>query len=228
HHVALGVLAMVGMFVVSVVVGIPATVLEALCGFLFGWVGGALVSTLGKTTGSVLAFMLGRYFLGDVVVVWMRKYPIVHAISLVFASDATTSWQLLFCAQLSYMPLTIKCYMLSVLHVPTGRFVVTNFVCGIPYSVFWSYVGSQAKDAAKLFSDEGKARNEKLVIMGCGIGSGLLGLVAVGYYTKKKLAELQHATHHQQQHAIRNVRVGWDTTTEGSSNNSAVSCAALK
>ncbi|ETV90251.1 hypothetical protein H310_14929 [Aphanomyces invadans] len=210
---------MVGIFCVSVVVGIPSTVLEALCGFLFGCLGGAAVSTVGKAMGSVLAFVLGRYFLGDVVVVWMRKYPVVHAISLVFAADATSSWQLLFCAQMSYMPLTIKCYMLSMLDVSTMRFVVTNVLCGIPYSAFWSYIGSQAKDVAMLFAGKGKAKTERFVIMGCGIGSGVLGLVAVGFYTKKKLAELQHEVPQLQ---VRSV--GQDDTIDGSSG----SCIVIK
>ncbi|CAK4068796.1 unnamed protein product [Aphanomyces euteiches] len=142
--------------------------------------------------GSVVAFLIGRHFLADMVEVWMQKYPVVQALALVFASKS--SWQLLFCVQLSYIPLTLKCYMLSMLPVTLFRFLVTNFLCGIPYSVFWGYVGSESKDVAKLFSGEGETSKVKVAIMASSIGFGLLGLAAVGYYTKKKLTEIQRTS----------------------------------
>ncbi|KAH9097769.1 hypothetical protein Ae201684P_001245 [Aphanomyces euteiches] len=192
HHKALGVLTILACFVVATVFGLPSTIFEALAGFFFGWLGSCIISSFGKCMGSVVAFLIGRHFLADMVEVWMQKYPVVQALALVFASKS--SWQLLFCVQLSYIPLTLKCYMLSMLPVTLFRFLVTNFLCGIPYSVFWGYVGSESKDVAKLFSGEGETSKVKVAIMASSIGFGLLGLAAVGYYTKKKLTEIQRTS----------------------------------
>ncbi|KAF0684650.1 Aste57867_23370 [Aphanomyces stellatus] len=188
-HKAAGVVVMLAMFVVAVVFGIPITVFEALSGFFIGWGWSLLLSTAGKCGGSMVTFFVGRFFSGDMINVWMQKYPVMRALGLVFASKS--SWQLLFCVQLSYIPLTLKCYMLSILKVSAFRFFVTNLVSGIPYSVFWGYVGSQCKDVSKIFEGESKTGNTKLYITGGGIAFGLLALATVGYYTKTKLAELQ-------------------------------------
>jgi uncharacterized membrane protein YdjX (TVP38/TMEM64 family) len=45
---------------------IPAAVLATISGgFLFGFIGGAVLVNSGLTAGSVLAFLLSRYMIGD-------------------------------------------------------------------------------------------------------------------------------------------------------------------
>ncbi|KDO21173.1 hypothetical protein SPRG_11032 [Saprolegnia parasitica CBS 223.65] len=126
---------------ISVLAGVPCTLLETFSGVYFGFGFAILINTAGTVLGSALAFGVARACGERLGAHLMAKYPLVLALHHLFESRET-NYRLLFCIQLAYVPVTLKCYSLSVLGVPFGPFLLSNFVCGLPLGVFWAYVGS--------------------------------------------------------------------------------------
>lgn len=65
-----------------VILLLPCTILEVVPGFLFGFKVGTIISIIGKSVGSYISLVLGRYFLRDRMKEYvLKKYPTLNAFS---------------------------------------------------------------------------------------------------------------------------------------------------
>ncbi|OQR89661.1 hypothetical protein ACHHYP_06137 [Achlya hypogyna] len=174
---------------VCVLTGIPCTFLEAFAGYYFGFGYGMLISTAGTAVGSALAFGLGRACGARLGTRLMARYPLVLALHHIFAAS-TTNYRVLVCVQLAFVPLTLKCYALSVLGVPFAPFLATNVVCGLPLGAFWAYVGSVSRNVNALVSSGAVSRDHVIVLALSGVFS-FLGLSLIWYYTRRELRAME-------------------------------------
>lgn len=188
-HTFLGTFAVILFFWIAIPLCIPSTVLEMVAGSLFGVPHGVMVILVGKTGGSLFAFLLGRR-LGKVVIgdYLNQKYPTFRAISEVLNS---ASWKPLVLFQLSSIPNIVKCYALAITKVTPTRFAVSSAVGGVPNAVLWAYIGDQASDLASIISGNTEMSSGKFVMLVAGGILTAFAMTLLVMYTRKELQELQ-------------------------------------
>lgn len=180
--------------------GFPCSLFEVAAGSLFGVPVGAVLSVVGKTTGGVLAFTVGRHLLRTFIRSYLENCRVFHGMCEVLQS---CDWKLLLLVQLSGLPNALKCYGLALTEVSTWKFVATAFAGGIPHALVWAFVGKQAQDLlsadnADATADSAKTKSKKpatpqLLLL---IGSILLTLVALAalsFFTKKQMQKHQNS-----------------------------------
>ncbi|KDO18660.1 hypothetical protein SPRG_16017 [Saprolegnia parasitica CBS 223.65] len=179
---------------ISVLAGVPCTLLETFSGVCFGFGYAILINTAGTVLGSALAFGVARACGERLGAHLMAKYPLVLALHHLFESRET-NYRVLFCIQLAYVPVTLKCYSLSVLGVPFGPFLVSNFVCGLPLGVFWAYVGSVSGNIKDVLAGDGTLSTDHIVVLIVSLVGSAVGLGFIWYYTRNELRRMQASAH---------------------------------
>lgn len=188
-HVVLGTLAVMLLFCVAIPLCVPSTVLEMVAGSLFGVVHGLVVILIGKTSGSLLAFLLGRRLGKDAIGGYLaRKFPTFRALSDVLNS---ASWKPLLLFQLSSIPNIAKCYGLAITSVSPWRFAVSSAVGGLPHAVLWANIGDQASDLAAVMSGQSELSTGRLGMLVAGAVITAVAMASLVLYTRRQLHELQ-------------------------------------
>ena len=133
----------------AVVVGAPCTVLEILPGLLFGWPVGFAVAMVGKFTGSTISVMLAKTLLKDYVLnTIIPKYKVLQIMAAVVQRNGFVA--VLLFRGVVMAPLAVKNYGLGAIGVSTPSLLAAAFITNLPYSLWWSYCGSTAKDVVDI------------------------------------------------------------------------------
>jgi uncharacterized membrane protein YdjX (TVP38/TMEM64 family) len=176
---------------VSIPLWVPSTLFEILAGCVFGIWAGGLLSIVGKTAGSLLAYAIGKRFGRDALHKYMQARFPAFAVLLSILQNA--SMKLLVLLQLANVPHSAKCYGLAVADVSTLRFTISTVVGAVPYAILWAYLGHQSKNL--MAGTEGNtvvalnaasSDQQRLI----GISGALFTVVSMGWlvvYTKKEL-----------------------------------------
>jgi len=188
-----GKLLYVLFLVVWTVVCFPTTIAELLCGFTFGFGTSVIVSMAGKTLGSIVSFLIGKYAFRS----WIQeriagRYPVMKALQRAVVQKP---WQIIFLTRLAMLPIALKNYGVSVMpDIKLWVFSVCTLIGGIPFTVAWSYFGSASSDLVAVLSESSTNDSQKtvktvLTVMGVVALVGVL--IALRFYTKKQLAIIQ-------------------------------------
>ncbi|CAK4645310.1 unnamed protein product [Aphanomyces euteiches] len=171
----------------------PSTVFDLTAGYLFGFGFGSLVAVGGKTLGSVVSFLIGRYFMKDTVRRKLQEgQPMFRAWVLLLERDAL---QFVVLVQLASMPIFLKNYGLAILHIPFGLFMWTTIFVGGAKTVLTAYIGHSVTEIAQLFSSKAAATDSKsqlvqeILLIVTVVATLLLAIVG-GYKTRKYIDEL--------------------------------------
>uniref|UniRef100_K3W7P0 VTT domain-containing protein n=1 Tax=Globisporangium ultimum (strain ATCC 200006 / CBS 805.95 / DAOM BR144) TaxID=431595 RepID=K3W7P0_GLOUD len=187
-HTVLGPFAVVLLFWAAIPVCIPSTLLEAIAGSLFGVLYGVVVILIGKTGGSLFAFLLGRRLGKDVIGGYLNhRYPTFRALSQVLNG---ASWKPLVLFQLASIPNIVKCYALAITKVPPLRFAVSSAIGTVPHALLWAYIGDQASDLAAIISGETAANSGKFAMLAAGGVLTAFAMALLVVYTRRELQEL--------------------------------------
>ncbi len=109
-------------------------------GYLFGWSTGFLLSTLGLTVGSCLAFGLGHYF-RNIVITRLQGTKAYHRFNhLVCKSDFVLPFLLFL---IPGFPKDILCYMMGLSIIPFRVFLFISMIGRIPGTLMLSFQGAQ-------------------------------------------------------------------------------------
>ncbi len=139
-HYGWSVLLYIGMYIATVVLALPITILFMVTsGFLFGVVPATLYTAIGATIGATLFFLMVRYLLGNSLqeqyrdqFVWfneqMRRYGISYLIAVRF---------------LTFIPFFIENTLFGLMKVPVWTFVWTTSVGVVPGSFVYAFAGKQ-------------------------------------------------------------------------------------
>ncbi|DAZ93316.1 TPA: hypothetical protein N0F65_003267 [Lagenidium giganteum] len=189
-HRLIGMLLYTVICWIAIPLWLPSTLLEGIAGSLFGLTLGFIVGLLGKTGGSLAAFLMGRYMCKNVVGSYLQsKFPTFRAMSVVLTSDDNFKPLLLF--QLSSVPNMLKCYGLAITNLPALRFAGSALIGNAPHAFVWAYLGSQAEDIASIVSGKGEVSRERMLLLGGGIVITVVAMTLLLVYTKRQLRELQ-------------------------------------
>ena len=141
---SLGPLAFIAIQVLQIIFSpIPGEATGLLGGFLFGRWAGFIYSTIGRTLGSVLAFLISRHF-RKFVVPWLRKSPAYGRFEELLEHQG-----LFICFFLFLMPGFPKdflCYLLGLSRMPLLAFAIITGVGRIPGTLMLSFQGSDIYD----------------------------------------------------------------------------------
>lgn len=169
----------------------PCSLFEIAAGSLFGIPVGVVVSVVGKTSGGVTAFLVGRYFLKKHLGVYLQNN--FRAFQVVCEVLQSSNWKPLLLVQLSGLPNALKCYGLAIMNVSLWRFAVSAFVGGIPHSLVWTFIGKQTQDllASTTSDSKKKLTLPQLLLLIGGVVVTLLALATLSFYTKKQMQKHQ-------------------------------------
>lgn len=131
-HVAVSVLAYVGLYSLLVALSLPCGfVMTTGGGLLFGWLGGTLAAIAGATLGAVFVFLIARRAVGDALN--QRAGPWLAKLAEGFQKDALS--YMLFLRLVPAFPFWFVNIAPAVLGVPLGTFVLGT-VIGITPATF--------------------------------------------------------------------------------------------
>lgn len=184
---------------------LPTTPLEVAAGYIFraSPARSIAASIVGKSIGSILAFIVGRWVVARFALLDERSAPSAGSAPTSVLGRARQLGRLLQAALLSRpvqtitmvraspMPIAIKNYGLAALPehvVPVRTFVLVTMCVNVPYSVAWSLTGSSASSLQDAISGEARAGGGAVVLK----LSALVALfAALGAFASKCKSELE-------------------------------------
>ncbi|CAH0474098.1 unnamed protein product [Peronospora belbahrii] len=163
--------------------------LEYKDGLLFGVPHALLVITIGKTGGSTLAFLMGRYMGKEMIGDYLRtNFPTFRAFS---AALNSSSWKPVVLYQLSSIPNLVKIYSLAITQVSVTRFIVSSAIGNTPHAILCAYIGDQASDIAAILTGETKMTTSRMIMVVTAVSMTVLAITFLVVYMKRQLQELQ-------------------------------------
>jgi uncharacterized membrane protein YdjX (TVP38/TMEM64 family) len=179
-HFALAAIAFVILYVIVVVLSLPAASLLTMCaGFMFGWIAGVALAVCGATIGATLLYLAAKTSIGDYL--RQRAGPWMRRAERGFADNR---WSYMLMLRLvPAVPFFVANLVPAFLGVPLGCYVVTTFFGIMPGGIIYALIGSGLGEA--LASDAplsvaGLLTMEmKLALLGLAVLAGLPILVKV-------------------------------------------------
>jgi len=126
----LGWLIFIGLYALCCIFSIPASALILGAGAVYGFWGGVTLVVAGNGLGSLLTFLLSRYFLRDWAAGIVDQHPKLRAVKRAVEKDG---WKFVFLTRLSpIMPFTLLNYALGLTNIPLLLFLVANASGALP------------------------------------------------------------------------------------------------
>lgn len=136
---------------------LPCSVVEMVPGYLFGFKTGLICSLAGKNLGNLMSVLIGRYLLKDrLQETLIKKYPMLKAFEKAIKEEG---FKIICLIRVTYLPMLIKNYGLSVLDVPVSLIFLSSLATGLPFAAGWTLLGSSAKDLGSILRGEHSLRD---------------------------------------------------------------------
>uniref|UniRef100_A0A7S2MII1 VTT domain-containing protein n=1 Tax=Helicotheca tamesis TaxID=374047 RepID=A0A7S2MII1_9STRA len=186
-----GVFAFMGVYFVATILFAPGLILTLGAGFVFAnalglGLGVVLATTavfVGASTGSMAAFLIGRYLLRDWVVGLTKKYAIFEAVDVALKEKGLRIMILLRLSPL--IPFNALNYIVGVTSVSFRDFTIA-MIGILPGTLLYVFLGSSA---GSLTDSSSGGDNSAVRILTIVLGSvfGILGVCVTSYYARKEL-----------------------------------------
>ncbi len=164
-----GPIAFIAIYALSVVFFVPASLLTAAAGTLFGVVMGVVYVSIASTLGATLAFLVGRYL----VRTWVeKKIEGNSTFSAIDSAVAQAGWKIVGLTRLSpIFPFTLLNYAYGITKVKLWHYVLASWIGMLPGTIMYVYIGSLGKAAAE--------SNDKTPVQWAMYGIGLVATILV-------------------------------------------------
>jgi uncharacterized membrane protein YdjX (TVP38/TMEM64 family) len=129
----------VSFMIWEMTVGVTTPV-ETAAGMAFGLEKGIIANAIGKTSGAILAFLMGRYLVRDYVT---KKLEGNEYMDLVQHSITKHPIRVSLIWRFSFLPEFMKNFGLAVLPVKTWQFMSAVLIHGFPFTVLWTFLGKE-------------------------------------------------------------------------------------
>jgi uncharacterized membrane protein YdjX (TVP38/TMEM64 family) len=137
-------LLFVPIYALATVLFVPGSIMTVTGGVLFGPLWGTLCNLAGATLGATLAFLIARYVSSD----WVERRAGERLARLIQGVEAE-GWRFVaFVRLVPLFPFNLVNYAFGLTRVRLGQFVVTSFVCIIPGTFAYTYLGYAGRSAA--------------------------------------------------------------------------------
>jgi uncharacterized membrane protein YdjX (TVP38/TMEM64 family) len=143
----LGGVAFMGIYILSTVAFLPASILTLAAGVVFGVVWGSVYVFLGATLGAIAAFLVGRYLLRG----WVsQKVATNQKFTAIDTAVAQEGLKIVLLTRLSpVFPFNLLNYAFGVTGVTLKDYALGS-IGMIPGTIMYVYIGSLAGDVAKI------------------------------------------------------------------------------
>ncbi len=159
-----GPLLFIAIYALATVLFLPGSVLTIAGGALFGPVWGSFYSLTGATAGATLAFLVARYLASD----WVARKAGGRLKQLIEGVELE-SWRFIaFVRLVPLFPFNLLNYALGLTRIRLSHFIVTSYICMLPGSIAFTYLGYAGREAAA--GSEGSIQKGLLAL-------GLLALI---------------------------------------------------
>lgn len=169
----------------ELVVGVTTPV-ETAAGMAFGFKNGVVANAIGKTSGAMLAFLLGRFVLRDYVT---KKLKDNEYMDLVKDSIEKQPVRVALIWRFSPLPEQIKNFGLAILPVKMWQFTVAVLSHGFPFTLLWTFMGNEmgllVKGAVDVPSKILKILIPCVYVLGFFVSPSLVGLWVKGLRDEK-------------------------------------------
>ena len=157
-------LMFMALYAAATVLFLPGSILTISGGALFGPVWGTFYSLTGATLGATLAFLVARYLASD----WVARKAGGRLKQLIDGVEAE-SWRFIaFVRLVPLFPFNLLNYALGLTRIKLSHFIVTSYICMLPGSIAFTYLGYAGREAAA--GSEGSIQKGLLAL-------GLLALI---------------------------------------------------
>ena len=137
-------LIFMALYAAATVLFLPGSILTISGGALFGPVWGTFYSLTGATLGATLAFLVARYLASD----WVASKAGGRLKQLIDGVEAE-SWRFIaFVRLVPLFPFNLLNYALGLTRVKLSHFIVTSYICMLPGSIAFTYLGYAGREAA--------------------------------------------------------------------------------
>ena len=160
------------LFAAAAFVFIPRTFLTLGVGGLYGLTVIPLV-LIGATLGSVLAFLIARYFVAAHVQHWIDRHPSMRIIANAVDDEGWRIVALLRFA--SPTPSSVQNYVFGVTRIGFWPYFLASLVFTIPQTVFYVYLGSVGRSL--LLGDVSSPVGGAITLMGAACLAGTAFLI---------------------------------------------------
>ena len=160
-----GLVTYIVLFLVwELVVGVTTPV-ETAAGMAFGFQNGIIANAIGKSSGAIIAFLLGRFVLKEFVA---DKLEGNEYLDLVKESITKHPIRVALIWRFSFLPEQIKNFGLAILPLKTWQFVTAVLLHGFPFTVLWTFMGNEMGLVVKGILDK-PSKILKVLIVGVNI-----------------------------------------------------------
>ena len=179
----LGPILFIGLYIVACVFLLPGAILTLGAGAIFGFVQGAVATSVGATLGATCAFLVGRYLARD----WVARRVAGNArFAAMDEAVAREGWKIVFLTRLSpVFPFNVLKYAFGLTRVRLRDYFFASWVGMIPGTILYVYLGSLAGDLASL----GAGNRERGLAEWGMYGVGLAATVAVTVFITRLARE---------------------------------------
>jgi uncharacterized membrane protein YdjX (TVP38/TMEM64 family)/rhodanese-related sulfurtransferase len=137
------------LFALGTVLFVPGSLFGLAGGALFGPALGAIVNLIGATLGAVAAFLIARYAAADLV--RKKNGP---KLDRVISGVEAEGWRFVALVRLvPLFPFSLLNYALGLTRIPLGPYALASFVCMVPGTLAYSWLGYAGREAAQGSTD---------------------------------------------------------------------------
>lgn len=188
---AWGMLLYIGMYVIAVVLLVPAVILTLGAGFVFGFWGGMLVVVVSVAISAPAAFLLARHAFGGRIENRLKRHPRLQIINRGLRKEG---WKIVLLSRLiPGFPFKLSNYFFGLTEIPLRGFCIGTMVGVLPLTIVNVYVGTLVGRVAELVEREPEPWEWLLS------GLGLLAMIALVYQlTGMARAAIRRATEEEE------------------------------
>ena len=175
-----GYLLFIFLYNIGTLLFIPGSILTIKGGCLYGLFLGSIIVLFSALFGSIICFLLGRYYCRDWVHQQIKKYPLLQKLDRVVAQEG---WKLVFLTRLCPLfPFNLLNYFFGITEISLKDYIIGSFAI-LPGTVMYVYIGSLARDLATFdISNYGETPETQSLIWMMRL-LGLIATIAITIYT---------------------------------------------
>jgi uncharacterized membrane protein YdjX (TVP38/TMEM64 family) len=189
----LGVWAYISMMILTSLIFVPPSILVFAAGFTFQSIWGpvdgimiALVSSfLGSLIGGLIGFCRAKYMTRDLVVVLMRRYPLIKAVD---AAIVRNSLRVMLLMRLNcLMPFGVLNYVFGITGVDAAVFLLA-MVGILPWHFLLVFLGASAET---MYDDGVETTTMGVILIAMGVAFCIIGMAITWKFAKKELQKVR-------------------------------------
>ena len=183
-----GPLAFGAVYVVAVVLLVPASALTIASGAVFGPIVGTITASIASNLGAALALLIGRYLARDLVAQRLQGSPKFEAIDRAVGEGG---WRVVALLRLSpLVPFNVQNYVYGITRIGFWPCVLASWAAMLPGTFLYVYLGHVGRAGIEAASGGGAGRSPaEWALIAVGLIATVVVTVYVGRLARRAMAD---------------------------------------